>query len=381
VGINSSSTTVCAGGGVTLTATGNAATYTWLPGPGNGNSYVVNPTTISQYTLIGGNASNCTTQQTQLIIANPVPPLVLNSSLPYVCTGTTAVLSIANATLPGVTYSWSSNSGPGSTSNVSPTVTTTYFASAVTNSTGCSSAGSLALTVNISTFVVTSPTAICRGSSAVISAAGAANSYIWNVNGATTPSISVSPSLTTNYVVTGITGSCSSTQTVPLIVNLLPNVQATAVKSQICRLENGTLTATGANSYTWNTNANLQSIIINSLTVTTTFTVTGTDVNNCVRSATVTQFVATCLGVDNLNNSENIGLFVYPNPNNGNFSISCGATITFDIINTLGQVVGNFDVLKDHKKEVIVNNLPNGVYFLSGSSNGVKVNKKIVIDK
>jgi hypothetical protein len=306
---------------------------------------------------------------------------VLNSSLPYVCTGTTAVLSIANATLPGVTYSWSSNSGPGSTSNVSPTVTTTYFASAVTNSTGCSSAGSLALTVNISTFVVTSPTAICRGSSAVISAAGAANSYIWNVNGATTPSISVSPSLTTNYVVTGITGSCSSTQTVPLIVNLLPNVQATAVKSQICRLENGTLTATGANSYTWNTTANLQSIIINSLTVTSTFTVTGTDVNNCVRSATVTQFVATCLGVDNLNNSENIGLFVYPNPNNGNFSISCGATITFDIINTLGQVVGNFDVLKDHKKEVIVNNLPNGVYFLSGSSNGVKVNKKIVIDK
>jgi hypothetical protein len=380
VSINSSTTTVCAGGSVTLTATGNAATYTWLPGPGNGNSYVVNPTTISQYTLIGANASNCVTQQTQLIIANPVPPLVLSSSLPYVCTGTTAVLSIANATLPGVTYSWSSNSGAGSTSNVSPTVTTTYFASAVTNSTGCSSTGSLALTVNISTFVVTSPTAICRGSAAVISASGAANSYTWNVNGATTPSISVSPTITTNYVVTGITGSCSSTQTVPLIVNLLPNVLATAVRPQICRFQVGTVTATGANSYSWSNGANTQSISYNTLTITTTFTVTGTDLNNCTKSTTVTQFVATCLGLNNLSGSENVGLKVYPNPNNGNFIIWSDIDVKFTIVNALGELVFSNKAYGGEENQISLNSLPNGIYFVQCEMKGGFVSKKIIIE-
>jgi hypothetical protein len=369
---------------VTLTATGNAATYTWLPGNSNAASVVVNPTAVSQYTLIGNNTANCTNRQTQLILVNAVPPLVLNSSVPFVCTGTTAVLSIANATLPGVTYSWSSNSGSGSTTNVSPTVTTTYFASAVTNSTGCSSSGSLPLTVNISTFVVSSPSAICRGNSATIVASGAANSYNWSVNGVgvgNTASITVSPTLTTNYLVTGITGGCSSSISVPLFVNLLPNVVATAVKPQICRLENGTLTATGANSYTWNTNTNLQSIIINSLTVTTTFTVTGTDLNNCVKSNTVTQFVATCLGIAANNEKQELGLSIFPNPNHGNFTISSEADVNISVVNALGQLVYNTKVSKDQQKDLTLGNLPNGIYFIVAENNGMKVCKKIVIEK
>ena len=384
VGINSSTTTVCAGGNVTLTATGNAATYTWLPGNSNGNSVVVTPTAVSQYTLIGNNAANCANRQTQLILVNAVPPLVLNSSVPFVCTGTTAILSIANATLPGVTYSWSSNSGSGSTTNVSPTVTTTYFASAVTNSTGCSSSGSLPLTVNISTFVVASPSAICRGNSATIVASGAANSYNWSVNGVgvgNTASITVSPTLTTNYVVLGTTGGCSSSFTVPLIVNLLPNVVATAVKPQICRLENGTLTATGANSYTWNTNANTQSIIINSLTVTSSFTVTGTDLNNCVKSSTVTQFVATCLGIEFNGEKQDLGLSIYPNPNQGNFTISSEVDMNVSIVNELGQLVYNTQVSKDQQKDLRLGDLPNGIYLIVAENKGVKVSKKIVIEK
>jgi hypothetical protein len=384
VGINTSTSTVCAGGNVTLTATGNAATYTWLPGSNNAASIVVTPTAVSQYTLIGNNTVNCSNRQTQLILVNAVPPLVLNSSVPFVCTGTTAILSIANATLPGVTYSWSSNSGSGSTTNVSPTVTTTYFASAVTNSTGCSSSGSLPLTVNISTFVVASPSAICRGNSATIVASGAANSYNWSVNGVgvgNTASITVSPTLTTNYVVLGTTGGCSSSFTVPLIVNLLPNVVATAVKPQICRLENGTLTATGANSYTWNTNTNLQSIIINSLTVTTTFTVTGTDLNNCVKSNTVTQFVATCLGIAANNEKQELGLSIFPNPNHGNFTISSEADVNISVVNALGQLVYNTKVSKDQQKDLTLGNLPNGIYFIVAENNGMKVCKKIVIEK
>jgi hypothetical protein len=382
VGISTSTSAVCAGGNVTLTATGNAATYTWLPGPGNGTTYVVNPTVVSQYTLLGSNNVNCISQQTQLILTNLVPPLVLNSSVPFVCTGTTAVLSIANATVPGVTYSWSSNSGSGSTSNVTPTVTTTYFASAVTNSTGCSSTGSLALTVNISTFVVSSPTAICRGSSAVFVASGAANSYNWNVAGGNnTPSITVSPTLTSNYSVTGITGNCSSTLSVPLIVNLLPNVQASAAKSTICRLESGTLTATGATSYSWSNGATTPAISYNTLTITTTYTVTGTDQNNCVKSNTVTQFVATCPGIDKLSNAQNTRMLVYPNPNNGSFTIISDADLKIRIVNTLGLTVFAGEVLMARENDIVVPELAAGMYFIviDGSSSGQS--KRIVVER
>jgi hypothetical protein len=382
VGISTSTSVVCAGGTVTLTATGNAATYTWLPGPGNGMTYTVNPTVISQYTLLGSNNVNCTSQQTQLILTNLVPPLVLNSSVPFVCTGTTAVLSIANATVPGVTYSWSSNSGSGSTSNVTPTVTTTYFASAVTNSTGCSSSGSLALTVNISTFVVSSPSAICRGNSAVISASGAANSYSWSVGGGNnTTSVTVSPTLTTNYFVTGITGLCTSTQTVPLIVNPLPNVQASAAKSTICRLEFGTLTATGATSYSWSNGATTPAISYNTLTITTTYTVTGTDQNNCVKSNTVTQFVATCIGLKDLDKGELQGLSIYPNPNQGNVTIVSETDIKINILNALGQLVASYEVSKDKRNDLSFETLSNGIYFIVGENNGIKVNTKIVVDR
>jgi len=337
---------------------------------------------VSQYTLLGNNNVNCISQQTQLILTNLVPPLVLNSSVPFVCTGTTAVLSIANATVPGVTYSWSSNSGSGSTSNVTPTVTTTYFASAVTNSTGCSSTGSLALTVNISTFVVSSPTAICRGSSAVFVASGAANSYNWNVAGGNnTPSITVSPTLTSNYSVTGITGNCSSTLSVPLIVNLLPNVQASAAKSTICRLESGTLTATGATSYSWSNGATTPAISYNTLTITTTYTVTGTDQNNCVKSNTVTQFVATCPGIDKLSNAQNTRMLVYPNPNNGSFTIISDADLKIRIVNTLGLTVFAGEVLMARENDIVVPELAAGMYFIviDGSSSGQS--KRIVVER
>jgi len=382
VGINTPTFAVCAGSSVVLTATGNAPTYTWLPGPVIGNTFTVTPTATALYTLMGTNASNCTSQQTQLIIANPRPVLTLTSSIPFACSGQAAALSIVNATMPNVTYNWINNTGVGTSYNVTPTVTTSYFATGTNTLTGCNNTNTLTLSVFISTFVVSSPTAICRGSSAILNASGAANSYTWIVNGGTfTPSVSVSPSLTTNYTIIGLTGNCTSSLVVTVIVNSLPNVNATATKPQLCRLEFGTVTASGANTYTWNTGAATPAISYNTLTVTTTFTVTGTDLNGCVKTNTVTQFIATCIGIDALTGNTNLGLDVYPNPNNGNFTIGSQADIKISIVNTLGQVVHTTQLSKNDKKDIAVSTLPNGVYFITGESNGLKVTKKIIIEK
>ena len=74
--------------------------------------------------------------------------------------------------------------------------------------------------------------------------------YAWSPGGATTPSITVSPTSTTTYTctVTDANGSCSSSQTIT--VNPLPNVNA-GPDQTICSGTSAILTATGASTYSW----------------------------------------------------------------------------------------------------------------------------------
>ena len=74
--------------------------------------------------------------------------------------------------------------------------------------------------------------------------------YLWSPGGATTPSITVSPTSTTTYTctVTDANGSCSSSHTIT--VNPLPNVNA-GPDQTICSGTSAILTATGASAYSW----------------------------------------------------------------------------------------------------------------------------------
>src|SRR5205085_12087734 len=104
--------------------------------------------------------------------------------------------------------------------------------------------------------------AICAGGSMTLTATGTAGvTYLWS-NGATTQSITVSPSIATAYSVTvttpeGCTASASGTVT----INPLPTV---AVNSgAICAGGSITLTATGTTgTYLWSNGATTQSITV-----------------------------------------------------------------------------------------------------------------------
>ncbi|HEY9083812.1 MAG TPA: T9SS type A sorting domain-containing protein, partial [Vicingaceae bacterium] len=74
-------------------------------------------------------------------------------------------------------------------------------------------------------------------------------------------------------------------------VNPLPTVTANASVSSICNGDPVTLTGGGASSYTWD-NGVTDGVAFNP-TVTTTYTVTGTDANNCQNTAQVTVTVTT----------------------------------------------------------------------------------------
>ncbi|MBA3683598.1 MAG: hypothetical protein H0W73_20900, partial [Bacteroidetes bacterium] len=143
------------------------------------------------------------------------------------------------------------------------------------------------------------PATICSGSSTSItvnSSSTATLTYSWNpassLNTSTSASVVASPTVTTNYSVTGtdaFTG-CSVTNTILTTVNALPTTTIAATPTLICYgATSATLTTGGANSYTWSPAAGLNTTTGNTVvanpSVTTTYTVSGS--NNCaVISAT-----------------------------------------------------------------------------------------------
>ena len=113
------------------------------------------------------------------------------------------------------------------------------------------------------------------------------DSYLWS-QGDTTPSIAVSPLITTTYSVTVSNGfGCSASDSTT--VEVLPRPTATITgKDTICYGTSTTLTASGGLGFKWSNGATTASITVNP-TETTTYTVTVTATNGCtdVASSTV----------------------------------------------------------------------------------------------
>lgn len=133
---------------------------------------------------------------------------------------------------------------------------------------------------------VANSTVICQGSPVIINASGA-NTYSWNT-GATTFSMTNTPINSTQYLVTGtssLTG-CSSTAIVNVNVNPSPFIIAYASSPFVCLGSFATIMASGAASYAWS-NSTSGAVAIVSPTSNTTYTVIGTNTNNCTNSAVV----------------------------------------------------------------------------------------------
>ncbi|MES2681722.1 MAG: T9SS type A sorting domain-containing protein, partial [Bacteroidota bacterium] len=245
--------------------------------------------------------------------------------------------------------------------------TTNYFATGTNTLTGCVNTNTITLAVYISTFTAISGTAICKGETVTLTASGAAPNYSWT-GGIMSSSIAVSPLINTTYYVTGLNVSCSNTQAITVTVNPLPNVTASVAKSQICKFEVATITGNGASTYSWNTGAATQ-VLTFTLGITTTYTLTGTDNNGCSKTTTVTQFVATCIGLDE-EVGKGRGLNIYPNPNNGEFTIMLNDKNerTMEIMDVTGRIILAQTISGDEVK-VMMNSFANGIYYVSVKTN------------
>ena len=135
--------------------------------------------------------------------------------------------------------------------------------------------------------VTKSANQICSGSSATFIASGTSSysnqfTYRWS-NGSTQNSISVSNASTYTVTVSDANG-CSATATASVTVNPVPSGSISG-NTSLCAGESTTLTASGGNSYRWNTGATTPVITVSE---SGTYTCTFTNSYGCASTKSVT---------------------------------------------------------------------------------------------
>jgi len=264
-------TAVCIGATTTINATG-ATSYVWNPTTVG----LITPTTTTSFYVTGTDANGCSNTATTTIIVNALPNVVATASATPICIGKPTIIAATGAS----TYVWN----PTTVGIVNPTTSTTYYVTG-TDGNGCKATSNVAVTVNQLPSIVTTanPTSICTGALSTITVTGG-TIYAWDNPLGAGASKSVSPSTTISYTVTGTDiNTCVNTSTVKVTVNNLPSITASPVTS-ICYGFGTTITANGGTSYNWSNTIGTASQTV-SPTITTTYSVTGTDANNCKNTA------------------------------------------------------------------------------------------------
>jgi large repetitive protein len=276
-----STTTVCAGGTATLTASGCSGTTMWSNGV-VGVQIMVSPTATTTYTAMCkiGNCMSANSTPVTITIGNPSAPTISASPKTLLCAGETVNLTATGCE--GGSVVWS-NGTVGASITVSPMATTEYTAKC--KIADCMSAASNTVKITVNTTgtppVVTAPKSnICTGESVTLSASGCEGGTITWSTGATGSSISVSPTTTTTYSASckGATGKCDSAPgsiTVSVGNNTQPVTITASPSGTVCAGGSVTLTATGCTggTITWSTGAVGSSIVVTP-SATTSYTAT-----------------------------------------------------------------------------------------------------------
>jgi hypothetical protein len=153
---------------------------------------------------------------------------------------------------------------------------------------------------------------------------------------------------------------CSDTISNTINITGLPQI-GIATKSVICNGEKTTFTLSGATSYSLNSAGIIQNTVVVQPTVTSVYTVTGTDLTSgCSALQSYTLKVLPCLGLDEPGNSL---VNIYPNPLTDHLNINLKESATIKILDMTGEVLLSKEC--DRGLAVIeTKNYPPGVYFI-----------------
>ena len=296
--------TICQGqpSQLSANASGGTAPYTfnWSNGLGQGQNKNVSPISTTTYSVTVTDANGCTASTSVLVTVNPTPSVILNVNPGEICLGSSATLTAngTGGTLP-YTFTWSNNFNGGNSQQVSPVSTTTYSVT-ITDGNGCTAISSASVIVNPNPSVQLNavPVEICASSSTTINAtpSGGTAPYtiLWSNGLGSGLSKTVSPIVSTTYSVTVTDAKgCTSTNSINIGVNPLPQVSVNASPSVICRGASTQITATGSGgtspyTYAWSNGLGSGASKNVSPIISTTYIVTVTDSKGCTATNSVT---------------------------------------------------------------------------------------------
>lgn len=258
--------TVCAGDPVTLSGSG-ATTYTWDNGVTNATAFT--PAASGTYTVTGTDGNNCQNTDAVQVNVNPLPPVSAGADV-TVCAGDPVTLTGSGA----VTYTW--NNGITDGTAFTPAASGTYVVTG-TDANNCIKTDTVQVTVNpLPAVSAGADVTVCAGTQVTLSGSGAVT-YTWD-NGVT-DGTAFTPAASGTYTVTGTdANNCRNTDAVLVTVNPLPNVNA-GNDVTVCAGDPVTLSGSGAVSYTWDNGVTNGTAFTPAASG--TYTVTGTDANNC----------------------------------------------------------------------------------------------------
>jgi large repetitive protein len=253
----SSNSPQCAGSSINFSTT-SALSYTWA-GPNAFSSALQNPIITNATTPMAGiytvsttYTGNCAGSLTQTIavVVNPSPTLGVSNSV--VCPGGTGTLIASGA----VSYTWNPGALVGNSLTINPLATTAYTVTGA-SAFGCTTNVVRVVTVpsSMTVNITASSSTACVGRSinltASTSGGNPAYSYTWT-SGPFTANYSVSrPAGSYIYTVTSRDfNGCTASRTATVSFIAPPVLSVSSIS--ICPLSSGTLTASGATSYTWN---------------------------------------------------------------------------------------------------------------------------------
>jgi hypothetical protein len=188
---------------------------------------------------------------------------------------------------------------------------------------------------------------------------------------------------TWTVVAKDLVNSCQHKTEISIFNNVFyPSFSAGASSNLICLGQSVVLSTAGGwnTSFTWTPGQlNGMSVAVTP-SVNTTYTVSGTlnqfYPNGCVTTKTVSVMVSPCTGLEE--QQINSQLSIYPNPNNGEFTLVTETEMLLEITDQLGRLVKTIEVKKG-QNEINLTGITQGIYLLSGSSNGKIYKGKMTI--
>jgi len=283
VTLTASDYSICDGETVTFTP-GGAGSITFDP-PGVMAGVPYTPTAYGPvtYTVNGIHpVTGCENEASVIVNYNPSPIVTITASETEICEGQSVTFSYTGD---ADSYTWD----PADITAGVPyfpsddmsifTVTGTFASS------GCSTSASVGVSVNATPTLSASSgdEVYCLGETVVLGAGGDADVVVWDP-------MDLEPGLGTHtYTATGTYagGDCEATASVTIDVVALPTVTASVDFESLCMGNSVVFNGLGAATYVWDNGAVNGALFTPGDMGAGTYTVIGTDANNCVGTASV----------------------------------------------------------------------------------------------